>query len=226
MCTVTYIPTSKGFIFTTNRDESPSRDVDHLAIFYRDQKKIMYPPDHKGGSWVACSDKGEIICLLNGAFQAHKHTPPYKHSRGKIVVDYFNEHNSYSYKEYIANLDLNGIEPFTLIVIDDNKIVELRWDERIKHIHTIDTHMPYIWSSATIYDDESRQMREDNFQSFIKTGKDISEFHRSSPFGNKEIDMLMKRPFVETISITRIEKIDAKIKVEYENLIKGFTLIV
>ncbi|MFM8371345.1 MAG: NRDE family protein, partial [Bacteroidota bacterium] len=92
MCTVTYIPNRSGFTLTHNRDEAPSRSS--VSISQNDEGpdgQIVYPRDSKaGGTWFAVSESGKTVCLLNGAFVRHHHNPPYKRSRGLMVLDFFN----------------------------------------------------------------------------------------------------------------------------------------
>ena len=133
MCTLTYIPQSdNGFIVTSNRDETPFKPALHPSRKYVYPRWITYPTDIAGGgSWIAATDDGTIAILLNGAFTAHKRTPPYGHSRGKIVLLNFGFKSLQALSEkYI----LDNIEPFTLVRIKPGKdIEELRWDGNTAH---------------------------------------------------------------------------------------------
>ncbi|GBL36066.1 hypothetical protein EMGBS15_16610 [Filimonas sp.] len=90
MCTVTYLPvSSSSFILTHNRDEHHTR-----AIALLPEKKtmqdieIIFPTDQQGGgTWIATS-KEFTLCLLNGGFEKHIPSPPYRHSRGLVILDF------------------------------------------------------------------------------------------------------------------------------------------
>lgn len=95
--------------------------------------------------------------MLNGAFEKHQRKPSYKKSRGLILLESF----SYpGFEDFIEQIDLKGVEPFTLLMLDlipKLQLTELRWDEHQKHIKVIDVTKSHIWSSATLYDNETRK---------------------------------------------------------------------
>ena len=133
MCTVTFIPNRSGFTLTHNRDEAPSRSS--VSIAQDDHKQddlIVFPRDSKaGGTWFATSESGKTVCLLNGAFLKHHHNPPYKRSRGLMVLDFFDYHDP---NRFFHEYELDGMEPFTLIFARPGVLTELRWDEHQRHI--------------------------------------------------------------------------------------------
>ena len=97
MCTVTYIPSNKdSYILTSNRDESPQRASAEIPKKYKifDQD-IFFPRDPQaGGTWIASSEENYTLCLLNGAFKKHKWNPPYRMSRGLVLLDFFKYNNT------------------------------------------------------------------------------------------------------------------------------------
>src|SRR4051812_5816730 len=104
MCTVTYLPKSKdSFILTSSRDEKPLRKIARPpSIHKRGKQLILFPKDPQGGgTWIAVSESGQTICLLNGAFDKHIPEPPYRKSRGIVALDalQFNTLDSFG-KEY------------------------------------------------------------------------------------------------------------------------------
>ena len=112
MCTVTFIPSNNGVIITHNRDEKLTRlpsDLPKKTEYFG--KKLWYPKDtDKNGTWFCTDEKGRVACILNGAFEKHTSTPPYRLSRGIVVLDAFKES---TFSEWLNNYDLNNIEPFT-----------------------------------------------------------------------------------------------------------------
>src|SRR4030095_9832506 len=90
MCTVSFVPLSNSrFILTSNRDETIKRGLaSSPQKINRNGTEIICPVDPlASGSWIGVSEKGRVICLLNGAFERHKHRPPYRMSRGIVVLD-------------------------------------------------------------------------------------------------------------------------------------------
>ena len=148
MCTVTYLPGAKNnFIFTSNRDEAPKRNATELITKSEKGKRVLYPKDPlANGTWIAISDSNQLVCILNGAFKKHKHQPPYRLSRGIMALEFFRYQN---FNDFHQNFNFEGMEPFTMIVIDKEKLYEFRWDENEKHLLQKDEKRPHIWASCT-----------------------------------------------------------------------------
>ena len=225
MCTVTYIPTTKNsFVLTSSRDVPFTREKALFPKEYNeDNIKITYPKDGKaGGTWIGHSSKKRLICLLNGGFKNHYLTTDpktkYRKSRGLIVLDLLKESETNS---ALSKIDLNQIEPFTLVIVDwnnDLQLMEFVWDGINKHIKKL-PQKNYIWSSATLYDETMKKMREDWFvKNKIYNKESILNFHHTAGVGNPKIDVIMKREKVGTVSITQVTKIDNKITMNYEEV--------
>lgn len=226
MCTVTYIPQKEGWMLTNNRDETPVRASFHLIKKETGGSRLLYPPDEKGGTWIAMSTPGRAICLLNGAFTKHAHRPPYRFSRGILVLAAVRAQNK---AEFVENIDLEGVEPFTLIWKDDNTFFSLVWDGKESHIQDLNPAQNYIWSSSTLYTDEQKDRRNKYFQNFISkellTPTKLREFHLSKPFGEASSDFQMERPGVKTIAVTQVLRARDSFTMEYLNLMDGSTLV-
>ncbi|MFD2433530.1 NRDE family protein [Mesonia maritima] len=76
MCTITFIPLlkeEKGFVVTSNRDESANRKTLPPKVVEEKGVKLLYPKDEvAGGTWIGASGKKRLICLMNGAFKPHQ----------------------------------------------------------------------------------------------------------------------------------------------------------
>lgn len=207
MCTLSFIPTDTGYIFTHNRDEHFLRESALAPAFYKTENGgLVYPKDGKaGGTWIA-SDGSTTTCLLNGAFQKHKHQPPYQKSRGIVLLESFGYHSS----TFGSTYDFTGIEPFTILRVKNLEApLELRWDG--KHVHeTIRERKPMILSSATLYDQESQLERETLFHNFLTrnpapTPASIFTFHGLKHSGKEEQDFIMERESgVKTLSVSQV----------------------
>jgi hypothetical protein len=227
MCTLSYIPKPNGFLLTSNRDESVNRlPALEPRAYMHNQVKVMYTKDTQaGGTWLAVAENHFTLCLLNGAFEKHKHQPPYRHSRGLVVTDFFNYNNALSFKD---EYDCEGLEPFTLVIIESGnlpRIHELRWDGNELFYITIDPTVPQIWSSATLYDAEVIAERAVWFQSFLQTNPnpspdDMLFFHHFGGGEHGQNTILMNRNnILKTISITGIQHLTATVWVHHENLL-------
>ena len=222
MCTVTYIPLSDGFALSSNRDETPLRANNPLTTETIGKHEVIYPKDTKGGSWLFASNKGEVVCVLNGAFNKHKHQPPYRMSRGLIARNYFNYDHP---RAFLREVDLKGIEPFTMVIGSTSWLYVLRWNEREKHIDILDPCSNHIWSSSTLYDPEMVSKRKTWFESYVKDHptldmKDVRYIQRNGSVGDPTQDYIMNRmDLVKTVSISHVHVSSDKVDFHFENLV-------
>ncbi|TDD75842.1 NRDE family protein [Flavobacterium caseinilyticum] len=213
MCTVSFVTTNDKIIITSNRDEKTVRPS---AIppknYIINGKNLVFPKDPKaGGTWFAASADGVILVLLNGADEKHKVQLPYRKSRGLIVLELI---SSFSPKDFWTEIDLQEIEPFTLVLFQDNSLFQLRWNGKEKETTSLDIHQNHIWSSSTLYSSSIREKRADWFHTFMNANSEISEskmldFHRYTEEGNDENGLIINRnEELKTLSITQsvIEK--------------------
>ncbi len=223
MCTVTFLPLGNtGFILTSNRDEQRLRETLHPKFYEEDGVEMLFPKDKvAGGTWIGVSSKKRLVCVLNGGFIKHKRKENYSKSRGLIAKELLKEN---SLQPYLENLNLLDIEPFTMIIVDWNNnelnLIEVVWDEHEKHI-TTHKNEPKIWSSSTLYTAEIKEFRKNLFQQWLSENEFNSEailqFHHAET-GDKEQAVLMKRSYVETISITSVKKIENTLEMVYEDI--------
>jgi hypothetical protein len=225
MCTVTFIPKTGGYILTSTRDEHFTRRKAKLPVNYPVHgKKVFFPKDmHAGGTWIASSEDGITICLLNGAFMAHKPSPPYRQSRGLMLLEYFRYESNFK-----SDFDFSGIEPFTMLILTySHKLFfeELRWDGNKVFHRSIDSTLPQIWQSATLYAPDVKKIREDWFNEWLKNNKavemeDVVSFYKSSGTDDKKNAYIMNRnDQVLSVSLTSVEQINDLMKMRYEDLI-------
>ncbi|MBI1228164.1 MAG: hypothetical protein GC192_23220 [Bacteroidetes bacterium] len=225
MCTVTYIPQPGGnFVLTSNRDEAPSRSPQNLDREVVNGATLVFPRDTTaGGTWIAATDSNRVACLLNGAFEKHSHRPPYRRSRGLMVLDFFRFATAV---EFFEKYDFKGMEPFTFIIVDDGQPYELRWDEQQQHVRPLDPLGYYLWSSATLYPGEVGEMRQQWFKEWRHERRDFSpasilDFHKTGGMGDDWNGFIMNREGrVQTVSLTQIVKNDVGISLEYNDLLR------
>ncbi len=222
MCTVTYLPQGKhNFLLTSNRDESPLR----AARGIQRRAGLLFPQDTgAGGTWIAASDVGRAAVLLNGAFELHQRCPPYRLSRGLMVLQYFDYAGAGPFIEQFA---FYGLEPFTLILWDRGDLHELRWDAHRLHHKNLDPQAPHIWASATLYSAEYRHKRQQWFEDWLQgtpspAQQDVLQWHRTAGEGDPWNDVVMNRNgIVQTVSITGICFSDEEIGMIFQDLLDG-----
>jgi hypothetical protein len=212
MCTVTYIPIeSNAFYLTHNRDEDVKR-----AIATPPVKRIihgrthMFPVDPQGrGTWIGMSEQGRIASLMNGGSKDHDRNPPYRHSRGLIIPDYFKHPNV---EVFLDSYDFLGLEPFTLFIFENGNIYEITKNEDGLDRLELDPSKPFIRSSRPLYTDKSMNERKISFIEWMFhpgeiTKRRIMDFHRSLTFETTADQSKVPADHVlRTVSITSIHQ--------------------
>ena len=223
MCTVSFVAANDKIIITSNRDEAVLRPALKPDEYVVNGRKILFPKDPQaGGTWFATNEKSDVIVLLNGAAEKHKHLFTYRKSRGLIVLDLI---SSESAIQTWSEIDLDNIEPFTLVLFESGKLYQLRWDFSEKETVVLDTAKNYVWSSSTLYPNEIREKRSQWFYSFLETKSDANEnemfnFHRYTEDKNQENGLVIDRNGqLKTLSITQAVIENQSLKMMHFDLI-------
>ena len=210
MCTVTFIPVNNKIFITSNRDEKSLRKQAVAPALYKMKTgNIIFPKDtDAGGTWFAVHENGNAVIFLNGGWKKHISKPPYKKSRGLILLDLIDSDNPY--QKFLSENFIN-IEPFTAIIFFDQQLFECRWDGNGKSYKHLEENISHIWSSVTLYNDAVINKRERWFAEWLNKNpspnqNNILSFHQFSGDGDKHNDLLMNRNGItSTVSITSLE---------------------
>lgn len=219
MCTVTYFPTQQGTIVTSSRDEHLSRPPAIAPAPYLHKGiELIYPKDPKGGgSWLAIHPQGRVAVLMNGAKNTHVSNPPYRLSRGLILLDMIQLED---FPFNILHYPLERIEPFTVIWTQGNLLYQVRWDGKETDLVQLPSENPMIWSSSTLYNLEMQKERQSWFEHWQKAvfqkrskqeielqewQQELIDFHHNTATNNKEFGLQIDRPNgMKTGSITSV----------------------
>lgn len=219
MCTVTFIPLKDRVVLTSNRDEKSNRQTISPKIHQFIGTKLLYPKDKQaGGTWFVAREDGTVIILLNGAFENHPKKTKYAKSRGLVLLEVIKAENPL---KFYKKMNLEGIEPFTLIYYFENNLVEMKWDEVQKHICNLNVTKNYIWSSVTLYSKDQTEIKRQWFNNFIDETHTVNEnkilnFHQKTESKNKEYGLLINRKNgLKTVSVTQISIQNNAIKMKY-----------
>ena len=211
MCTLSFYPKPTergGFILTFSRDEAPSRSS--VEVIKDPKRGLIFPKDAlHGGSWLAMSERtGRVTCLLNGAFTLHERQLPYRKSRGLVLLESFDYAHP---RTFCKGYDFDNIEPFTMLLLENQSFIEFRWDGTRRHIKELSLSIPQMWSSATLYDPSVQSRRKGWFYDFLSENNgfvhqtDLWQFHKTERPDEPENALLMRRATgVQTVSLTQI----------------------
>lgn len=224
MCTVSFVNANGKIIITSNRDEKTLRpNAVEPKNYFVNNKKIIFPKDKKaGGTWFAIDEHSTVVVLLNGADEKHILKESYQKSRGLIVLELI---SSESAIEEWKNIVLENIEPFTVVLFENQKLYQLRWNEIQKSTIELDTNQNHVWSSSTLYSKEIREKRANWFYAFLDTQPKVSadelfNFHRYTEEENREHGLVINRnDILKTVSITQTVIEKNKVEIHYNDLI-------
>lgn len=224
MCTVSFVQANGKIIITSNRDEKTLRpNAIEPQSYSINNKKIIFPKDNKaGGTWFAINEDGTVLVLLNGAEEKHQLQESYRKSRGLIVLDLISSATVLA--EWDA-IDLNNIEPFTLVLFENGKLYQLRWNEINKSKIELDIEKNHIWSSSTLYSATVRAERAHWFYTFLDAKPEVNEqelfnFHRYTETENTQHGLVINRnDLLKTLSITQAVIEKNKVAIHYNDLI-------
>jgi len=225
MCTVTFCPSEEGWLLTSSRDVKYSRAKASFPTQKTANKILaLYPEDGLAkGTWIGVNSIGLTVCLLNGAFVKHKSTGNYVKSRGQIVLELL---TTDAPKNYLSVSILEGIEPFTLVFIYKECLLEYRWDGMSLHKKHLDIKQKHLWSSVTLYSEQTIAQRQKLFRQWVQpkklTEKECIAYHRIAfeELG-PENSALMSRPEEDygTVSLSCIKASKEKKTFFYQDLI-------
>lgn len=230
MCTVTYIPKEDGgFILTQNRDEDVKRSISTPPIFRKiNGLKHLFPVDPQGrGTWIGISEDGRIASLLNGGSIPHKRKPFYKHSRGKVILDYFSYQ---SFSEFVKEYEFVGYEPFTLLIFENDKMLELVCNENDIQYKELNPKKPYMYSSTSLYPDSRITDRRLDFLEWYYSKSKISQedilnYHKQLLFEDEPDKSKIIGDFIlNTVSTTSIDLSEKSSVVLYQDYINDIYL--
>jgi uncharacterized protein with NRDE domain len=224
MCTVSFVNANGKIIITSNRDEKIIRpEAIEPKTYALNSKKVLFPKDPKaGGTWFAVDEYSNIVVLLNGANEKHDMSKKFGKSRGLIVLELVGSESPLTAWE---SIDLKDIEPFTLVLYENNQLYQLQWNSHFKTALQLDTNQNYIWSSSTLYPAAIREKRAAWFTTFLDTipevdAEELLHFHRYTETENHENGLVINRNNeLKTLSITQAILNQNKVELFHYDLI-------
>lgn len=223
MCTVSFIPAGDRLFIAHNRDEKILRPRAIAPREYRVKgHMLLFPRDtQSGGTWVAVNAGGDAAVLLNGAFEKHISRPPYRKSRGLVLPDIMATNDPVHSWQH---LDLEGTEPFTMVLWSREQLYEARWDGQLRHLCRPDSAKAHTWSSVTLYDAAVLDRRREWFARWREQCpqpalEDVLQYHLYGGEGDEHNDLRMNRDNrMLTVSVTAMELSAARCRMTYMDL--------
>lgn len=231
MCTLTIIPANVGASrdagdaiarfaavrIACNRDESrlrPRALPPELRAL--GPRRALMPIDPAGGgTWIAASDAGLALVLMNVYVRPITSWPPPQRktpsvSRGTIIPEVAAAAGLDEALERARSLDLARFEPFRLIMVDLERRAEVEWsDGQFKVMPPARVAEPWFCTSSGMGDAvvaaPRRRLFAESFTAEADWQAAQDAFHRYQWPDRPEASVWMTRPEARTVSLTVVE---------------------
>lgn len=213
MCTVTVIPTADGVRLACNRDELRSRPAalpPALATF--GPQRALLPVDPvSGGTWIAVSDAGLIVALLNrnAGTTRQRNTAP-RRSRGAIIPALLRCGSLQEALEQALALEAAAFAPFRLVLVDRRVLAEVVSDGAAVHqpVQPAALAAPRLFTSSGLGDELVAGPRAALFVALFtdaaRWAAAQDAFHRHQWPESPHLSVRMSRAEARTVSHTCI----------------------
>jgi len=221
MCTVSFVPTSRGFYLAMNRDEKRERFAALLPeIVEFESHRSIFPREPTGGTWISVNDGGVCLALINW----HRIRRKPKNdilSRGLIVRQLAGEISADQIATSVKRLPLRKLRPFRLIVIapDQKCITELRWN--VQRLTRCDHGWQrQHWFSSGLDEpraevERARTCASANTKASGPTLKQLRKLHCSHAPTRGPFSICMHRADAATVSYTEVSVTEKSVSMRY-----------
>lgn len=214
MCTVSIIALSAGsgaYRLVTNRDEQRCRAPGEPPAWRMlGGVKAIAPRDPVGGgTWVATTEAGLTLCLLNGNLEPPPPPPARPRTRGEIIGLLVGIGSIDAIITASSELDLTSYPPFRLVCVEPGthrpRIADMVWNGRVI-VRTPDHRAPACFVSSGLGDSRVAPRLPLFAESVGRapTPESQDAFHRYVWPERPEISVCMSREDARTVSITSI----------------------
>jgi hypothetical protein len=222
MCTISFIPTRRGFYLAMNRDEKRARPMALPPVIMNLANcRAILPHEPSGGTWIAANDHGICVALIN--WHRIKREPSASPiSRGEVVLALAGALSADDIESGLAALNLCRLRPFRLIAIvsSKNKLTEWRWD--LKRLSAFEH--PWLlqhWFSSG-FDEEQAELKRKRVCNSARNGKPagtlmwLRRLHRSHLPAQGPFSICMHRKEAATVSYTEIAVSARRVLLRYK----------
>lgn len=204
MCTMTWMYHKNGYELFFNRDEAKTRLIAFPSeVGVANGVSFIAPIDaDAGGTWMGVNAFGVSVCLLNGFGKVDRQRNDYV-SRGALVMSLLDVPCVEGVHKRIAQTDLTAFRPFSLVVLEPDKPVQVWvWDGEQMQLE-VDVLCPLISSSFKLKDVSAHRQRV--FESLnVPQAKTLEDYHRSHVPQVGPFSVCMHREDAHTVSLSRV----------------------
>lgn len=212
MCTVSVIPTDGGLRLVSNRDELRSRPRGAVPMIHTlaSGAQGLWPIDPVGGgTWIATSQRGLVLTLLNGN---PEHPPPLppdstRRSRGELIPMLIDAPDARAAINELTKVDLTRFAPLRLVAAHAHGVIDVVWDGADRRIRE-HPHEPVCFASSGLGD----ALAADRLPLFAawfsarKIGPEAQDaFHAHQWPQRQHLSVMMSRADAHTVAVTSVQ---------------------
>jgi hypothetical protein len=221
MCTLTLVPlnTAEGRALRLgfNRDESRRRaEARPPRPLTFGKRNILMPIDPpSGGTWIAASDAGALLALMNITPAAG--VAAVSHSRGLLIPSLLHLESPAEMIEAAASVDARDFAPFRLVIATlDQAAVFEHHGNGIRRQFVTPLDAPRIYTGSGLGDARVHAPRTELFRQMqICSPGTQDAFHRHSWPDRPHISVCMARSDARTVSYTAVQLTRGRIDMVY-----------
>lgn len=230
MCTLSVIPLGHaalphlageaGFRVVVNRDEQRDRPA-ALQPRWRaageGDGRAIWPIDPRGGgTWVAASERGLVLALLNVNLEPAPTLPRGMHSRGEIIPRLIDSEGAAEAVSRLSGFDLDRFAPFRVVAVGPDRagrdwnggmvVQEARWDRARLVTRALPAGAACFVSSGL--GDSRVTPRLELFRELVAAAPVAARqdaFHDHAWAGRESTSVMMSREDARTVSVTAVE---------------------
>ncbi|HEV3410136.1 MAG TPA: NRDE family protein [Chthoniobacterales bacterium] len=218
MCTVSFVPTSRGFHLAMNRDEKRTRARGlPPKIVSLNATRVIQPREPNGGTWIAVNDAGICLALINW-HRIERKPRGRAVSRGIVVESLAACRSLADVRARLKRLPLQQLRPFRLLAADSSarEVIEWRWNLRRlrqrKHGWAI-AH----WFSSGFDEREAERVRAKVCDRNGSAGSlaELRRLHRSHVPCRGPFSICMHRKDATTVSYAEVAVTQRRVTMRY-----------
>jgi hypothetical protein len=221
MCSLSFLPHSKGAFLAMNRDELNSRPIAHPpALQHCGILTAIYPAEPGGGTWVGVNECGLSLALLNWNFRPDSgHLE--RESRGRVIPLLLGKSTPRESAAMLESIDLGRTNPFRLIMAlhQERHLSEWMWDGDSLHSR------PHTWTRnhwfSSGVDEAGAERSRCSVMGDAESEPDadsqewILRLYRSHLPERSAYSICMHRADASTVSLTTIDLTDSRAQMSY-----------
>ena len=215
MCTVSAIPLGvSGFRLVCNRDELRTRPLALPPTIRRfGDRTAALPVDFPScGTWIAVSDAGLVMALLNANPQRRLQLDDIasRQSRGRIIPALLHCDEVEQALELARDIDPYDFQPFRLIVLNESTCIEIASNgfDLMSASRAFDG-APLMFTSSGLGDQLVEHPRRELFDRMVRSAAlspaRQDAFHAHQWPDRPQISVMMERADARTVSRTIVE---------------------